>query len=338
MIHNTHAPAPARHPLTTALFVTLLAFFAPTHAHPGGSPESPPSAAPPQAHLSVVATTTFLADVTAAVAAGRADITTLIPAGKNPHAYQPTPRALVTLERADIVFVNGLGLEETLLDTVTSVATGPVVTVSDGIKTLTGHSHGDDVSHNDDHAQDNQDPPDPHVWFSPVNILVWITNIETALRAIDPAGAETYRANAAGYRAEIAELDRYIRRQVSTVPPHRRTLVMDHTTLNYFARDYGFTILGSVIPATTDQAEPSAKSVAALSDLLSHTDVPTIFIGNTAGDGLRSLISTVAKESGRDIRVQTLLTGSLAPKGNPGDTYLGFIRYNTTRIVEGLTR
>jgi len=297
--------------------------------------------------LRVIASTSIIGDVVGQVAGAVAEVTTLMPIGQNPHAYQPTPRAMGQVERAHLVFVNGLDLEEGLMDAIDRIATGYVVPVSAGITIL-----GDDDHHADDHDADDHDADDhdhdhddhdhdhdhaggdPHFWFSPRNVIVWTENIARALSDADPANSETFRANAAGYIAELEALDLEIRSQVNRIPQ----LVADHVALTYFAADYGFEIVGEVVPATSDQAEPSARHIADLSRAVRDQDIQAIFVGGTANRGLRNLVQTVAAETGRDIRIGEILTGSLAPAGSRGDTYLDFMRYNAEQITGALAR
>ena len=282
--------------------------------------------------LAVVATTNIVGDVVRQVAGDAAEVTVLIAVGQNPHGYTPAPRAIAAIERAHLVIVNGFDLEENLMATVKASATGYVVSASAGIVPLDGHA--DDDHADDDHAHD---AGDPHVWFDPNNVLVWVDNIEDALSDADHARAETFAANAESYRSRLRDLDREIRRQVAAIPAERRKLVLDHASLDYFAARYGFETIGAVIPATTDQAEPSAQAVARLVEQIRAEEVPAIFVGGTASQGLRNLVAAVAAEVGRDVRVGTLLTGSLAPAGEPGDSYVGFMEYNVSQIVENLT-
>jgi ABC-type Zn uptake system ZnuABC Zn-binding protein ZnuA len=114
--------------------------------------------------------------------------------------------------------------------------------------------------------------------------------------------------------------------------------VVDHAALGYFAEEYGFEVVGAVIPSTTDQAEPSAQDIAQLVEQIREEDVQAIFVGGTASRGLRNLVETVADEVGRELPIGELLTGSLAPRGQTGDTYLEFARHNAEVITEALSR
>jgi ABC-type Zn uptake system ZnuABC Zn-binding protein ZnuA len=275
--------------------------------------------------LRVVATTGIIGDVVGNVGGKAIDLTVLIGVGQDPHSYQPTPQALAAIEDADIVFVNGLDLEEVLMETVNNTATGPIVPVSAGIEPLAFSDH-----------EHEHTGGDPHFWMAPRNVIVWTDNIEHVLSEADPANSELYAANADAYRAALEEVDAYAREQIASIPEARRKLVTDHDNLGYFANAYGFKVIGTVIPGTSTTAGASAGDVAALVDVIRAEDVPAIFVGTSASRGVQDLAATLADEVGGEVRVLPLLTGSLAPAGQPGDTYLGLIRFDVDQIVKGL--
>ncbi len=285
--------------------------------------------------LNVVASTSIVGDVVRQVAGSAATVDVLMPVGQNPHAYEPTPREMTRVEDAYIAFVNGLDLEEGLMDSIEDVAGSYVVPVSAGIPVLGaddgGHDH--DHGHDDDHGHAGGDP---HFWFDPTNVITWTENIAEALSEADPSNRSTYEERRDAYIAELEALDREIRREVSSIPRDRRKLVVDHVALTYFADEYGFEIIGEVIPSVSDQAEPSPRHIARLAEVVQEEGVSAIFIGQTAGSGLRNLVDSVAEEVGREIRIVELLTGSLAAEGNRGDSYLEFMRFNTEQIVPAL--
>ncbi|NBF40770.1 MAG: zinc ABC transporter solute-binding protein [Spirochaetes bacterium] len=275
------------------------------------------------------------------VAGSAATVDVLMRRGQNPHAYEPTPREMARVEDSYLAFVNGLDLEESLMESIEDVAGSYVVPVSAGITVLGGgdepdHEHGDD--HDDDGHDHEHAGGDPHFWFDPTNVITWTENIAEALGEADPSNRSTYEANRDAYIAELEALDLEIRQQISSIPRARRKLVVDHVALTYFADEYGFEIIGEVIPAATDQTEPSARHIASLTEIMREQDTGAIFIGGTAGRGLRNLVDSVADEVGRDIQIVELLTGSLAPEGSSGDSYLEFVRFNTEQIVSALTR
>ena len=294
--------------------------------------------------LACVATTSVVGDVVKAVAGDFAEVRVLMQVGQNPHSWEPTPRDLAAIESADILFVNGFDLEENLMESLEMQRNRLMVPISAGIEPLggsghDGHEEDDDDGEDHDHAEDDDhDRPagDPHTWFSPMSVVTWVDNIEYALASADPQNAVGYAENAAVYTGSLRELDEEIRGLFAPIPMDERKLVVDHAALGYFARDYGFTVLGSVIPAVNDQAEPSTGDIADLIHTIEQENITAIFVGGTAGRGLRNLVDAVVEEIDTDIEVLTLLTGSLAPEGSEGDTYLEFARYNAHQIADGL--
>ncbi len=287
--------------------------------------------------LAVVVTTGIIGDVVGQVGGDQIDLTVLIEAGRDPHTYEAVPEDLAAIERAAVIFVNGLGLEETLLGSIESTATGPVVPISAGIEPREWAAADDDhAAEEGAGAEDDDHAADPHFWMNPANVMVWARNAAQVLGALDPAHAADYEANAAAYIAELEALDAYIREQVARIPAERRKLVTDHESFGYFADAYGFELVGSVVPGVTTSAAPSAGDIARLVEVIRSEGVPAIFVGEASGDGLERLAEQVAAESGMAIRVLPLYEGALDAPGTPADTYLGMMRANIDRIVEGL--
>jgi len=284
--------------------------------------------------LQVVATTTFVGDVVAEVGGEAIDLTVMLAPGANPHAYEPTPRDIVAVAEADVVFANGLDLEEFLDDLIANAGgKAELVHVSEGIDLRyfdSDDEHGDDGEGHDQegHAHENADP---HVWFDPNNVIVWAENIALTLSRLDPDNASIYRANADAYRAELEALDAWIREQVEQIPAENRKLVTDHTSFGYFADEYGFEQIGAVIDAPTTEAEPSGQQLAQLQDSIREYDVKAIFVGM---DFDPTLSERVAEDTG--VELVPLYFGSLTPSGGEADTYLDFIRYDVEAIVEAL--
>lgn len=277
--------------------------------------------------LQVVATTSIVADVVAQVGGERIDLVTLLPLGADPHAYTAAPQDLRALNQADVIFVNGLGLEESLMSVLETLDGGAVVVaVNADVEpmALDGHSDGADT----DHAHDEGDP---HTWLDVANVILWTGTIRDTLSALDPAHAPDYAAAAAQYAATLAELDAELRAQIETLPPQRRKLVTDHAEFNYFARAYGFEVVGAVIPAISTIAQPSAQELAALQDQIAATGVPAIFVGNTVNPGVGAQI---AQDLG--IEVVTLYTASLSAADGPAASYVELMRHTVGRIVTAL--
>ncbi|MBL7007046.1 MAG: zinc ABC transporter substrate-binding protein [Spirochaetia bacterium] len=283
--------------------------------------------------LQLAASTTIIGDVLSRIAGDTADIKMLMIPGQNPHSYEPVPGNIRSIEEADIIFVNGFGLEENLLDDIQAVSKGYIVPVSSGIGTLDFQTGVESDESEEGHEHE---AGDPHVWMNPNNVIQWVRNMVTVLSKADSGNAAIYREHGEIYIAELIEMDRYIRDQIRTIPSDKRILILDHQLFNYFADEYGFTIIGALIPGTSDSAEPSPKAIAGLVDLVREYKVPALFVGRTASEGLQKLAETVIAEAGTVVVILPTLTGSLAPAGERGDTYLDFLRFNTEQIMKGL--
>ena len=281
----------------------------------------------------VVVTTTFIGDVVANIAGDNVEITRLLAVGQNPHSYQPSPMDMVAVTEADLILVNGFGLEEFLEDLLSGSDTkAKVIVVSEGISPLMMEQHPDEgnADHSDDDPMEAVMGQDPHVWFDPNNILIWAQNITQLLAKEDPANESLYQTNFDKYQQQLLILDSWIREQISKIPEDQKELVTDHTNLGYFAHEYGLVQIGAVIPALTTEAETSGMELAELIDSIREYQAGAIFVGV---DFDPSLAQRVADETG--VQLVPLYFGSLSD-GGPAGTYLSFMRYNVSAIVEAL--
>jgi ABC-type Zn uptake system ZnuABC Zn-binding protein ZnuA len=167
--------------------------------------------------------------------------------------------------------------------------------------------------------------------MDPNNVLVWVENIAVALSAADPEHAAAYQANAEAYAAELRALDEWIRAQVAQVPAENRSLVADHATLGYFAEEYGFTQVGTITGSFSTEAAPSAQELAALEDEIRSLGVRAIFVTEASN---QSMVEQIAQDTG--IRAVWLYHASLTEADGPAPSYLEFMRYNVSAIVEAL--
>jgi manganese/iron transport system substrate-binding protein len=283
--------------------------------------------------LKVVATTSIVADIVSQVGGDMINLILLLPVGSDPHSFEATPRDLANVAEAHVVFANGLGLEE-FLDEILENAGGEATTVhvSQGLEARQ-MGEGEAHEHEDDHEEEHHPHPgaDPHAWMTPANATVFVHNIEHTLRTLDPARAEAYEANAEAYRAELEELDTWVKAQIESIPVENRELVTDHTVFGYYADRYGLEQIGAVIPAFSSATEPSAQELAELENVIKQYNVKAIFVGNTVNS---TLSQRVADDTGTQL--VTVYTGSLGPEGSGVESYVDYIKHNTNAIVEGL--
>jgi zinc/manganese transport system substrate-binding protein/manganese/iron transport system substrate-binding protein len=308
----------------------------PTQADPGAAevlPALEPLTLAEGEKLRVVATTSLVADVVRRVGGDTVELTTLMPLGVDPHSYTATPQDLRTLNDAHLILINGLGLEEALMPVLTELENPvPVVSVNAGIAPLTyGEGTEADTVVSEGETEEQTHLLDPHTWLSVNNMLVWVDNVAGSLATLDTVNVDSYFSNAGAYHDELAALDAELRTQIDTLPAERRRLVTDHQEFNYFASDYGFEIIGAVIPGLSTTASPSAQELAALQDLIQAEGINAIFVGQNVDD---SVVSQLASDLG--IEVVKLYTSSLSEADGPAPDYLSLMRYDVNAIVTAL--
>lgn len=281
--------------------------------------------------LKVVATFSILGDITRNVGGEAIDLTVLASAGLDPHTYQPSPADLAKVAEADVVIENGLHFEgwlDGIIESSESLATRAAV--GEAVSPLRNAPHADEEPA-DDHGHGEVDP---HVWHSVANTIQMTKAIRDALAQADPANAATYHANAEAYIGQLQALDKWVFEQVGTLPEARRKLVTAHDTFGYFADRYGFEVIGTLLPTTTEGAMPSAQHLARLVDGVRAAGVPAIFAENVSANGA---INQIASEAGVAV-VASLYTDALGSAGSGADTYIGLMRHNVQTIVGELNK
>lgn len=290
----------------------------------GSSPT--PAGAPPsgeRAPASVVVTYSVLGSLVRELVGGTATVTVLMPNGVDPHDWQPSAKDVAAINRADLVVVNGAGLEEALDESLAEAQ-------ADGVRIFTAADHvalrqvGEGELAGD--AQEHTvGADDPHLWTDPLAMR----DVVTALaRTLDlDLGLDVGRASKQ-LAARLDALDDEIERLLAPIPTDRRTLVTGHESLGYFADRYGLTVIGAIIPGLTSQASASASELAGLEEQIRRAGVGAVFteIGTP-----RQVADAVAADT--DAVVVELPSHNL-----PGDgSYFTFMRTIATRIAGALT-
>jgi zinc/manganese transport system substrate-binding protein len=270
--------------------------------------------------LEVVASFTVLADVVHEVGGKNVDVKTLVGPNGDPHEFEPSPDDARNLKAADVVFVNGEGLEGWMDRLITASGyQGRPVVASDGINTRTMEEDGKTII-------------DPHVWNSPINVMVWVDNIEKALSAADPEDAAAYRQNAEAYRKQLRELDTYAHSRLDPVPDESRKVLTSHDAFGYFGREYGVRFLAPIGFST--ETEASAADVANLIDQIKAEHVRVYFFENSNDPKLvEQLAAATAARPGGELYVE-----ALSREDQPAPTYVKMFRYNVDQLTDALTR
>lgn len=283
----------------------------------GAATPLPSGPTPAPGALKVVATTTVLADMVQQVGGSDVAVTSMVPKGGVVETFDPSPRDVAAVSAADLIVMNGLGLDDWLQPVIDSAKPDvPVVRLAENLPGV------DYVS------GDGSEATNPHLWLDVRYAEKYVGRIADALAAADPANAATFKAGGDAYAARLAALDTEIRQQIATIPEANRKLVSFHEAFPYFAKAYGLTIVGSVVQVPGQ--DPSAGEVAALIGAIKRSGAKAVF----AEAGFNpDLSKAIADEAG--VKVETnLYNDSLGDP--PVDTYEGLIRWDVDRIVAAL--
>ncbi len=268
--------------------------------------------------LVVVTTTTVFADMIRQVGGPNVTVTSLVPKGGDVHTFEPRPADVQAVAAAQLLVMNGLGLDDWLEKTITNAAVAgtPVVKLGvdlPGVALLPGEDPG---------------TQNPHLWMDVTYGQAYVDRIAAALEAADPSDAAGFESRTASYKARLVALDASIRSKVATIPEANRRLVTFHDAFPYFAREYGITIVGVAVEAPGQ--DPSASYTAKLIDAIKAAGVRAIF---SESQFPTKLVDQLAAETGAKV-VANLYDDSLGDP--PIDSYEGVMSWDVDQLVEAL--
>ena len=278
----------------------------------------------PPGQAKVIASTTQIGDFARAVGGDRAEVVQILKPNTDPHDYEPRPSDVVETGEADVVLLNGDELDHWMGQVIEAAGGDPAIVdlgEREPVK-LAGRSEGPEASRYD-----------PHWWHDPRNAQAAVVVIRDALTKANPGAGATYARNADAYLAKLRALDHGIAACIGTVAPAARKLVTDHDAFGYFARRYGITVVGAVIPSQSTQAQPSAGDVAELTRLIGRAGVKAVFPESSINP---KLADAIASQTGATSDYE-LYGDTLGPRGSRGATYLSMERANADAMVRGFT-
>jgi ABC-type Zn uptake system ZnuABC Zn-binding protein ZnuA len=291
-----------------------------------GAACSSPSDAADAGRLQVVASVAPIVDIVKNVAGDTADVNGLIPEGVDSHTFEPTPDTAKLISDADVIFLNGLDLEDPTLELAQSDKKDSARIFLLGDHTLQPSQYLYDFSFPTD-----QGHPNPHLWMDVVYAMKYTELVRDELSAVDPANTATYKKNADAYLATLRALDSAVQDAVDTVPPANRLLLTYHDSFAYFANQYGMKVIGAIQPA--DFAEPSAQEVAALIDQIRTEHVPAIFGSEVFPS---PVLAQIAAETGATYEDSLRDDDLPGDPGQPEHSYVGLMIYDVQTMVQDL--
>ena len=276
--------------------------------------------------LQVVTTVAPITSIVANIAGDRADVHGIIPEGEDSHTYEPKPSVAALVAKADIVFVNGLKLEDPTKDIANKNVSKGGEVVELGTLTIGADQYIYDFSFPKDAGK-----PNPHLWTNPPMAKCYAAIAASTMSKADPTNASYYMANFSKYSAKLDQLDRLMIEATAGMPAQNRELLTYHDAYAYFAAHYGWTIIGAIQVSSFE--DPTPKEVAALVKQIEAVKVPAIFGSEVFPS---PVLEQLAQETGVKY-VDKLRDDDLpdAP-GNPDHSYLGLMRFDFATMVENL--
>ena len=298
------------------------------------------------AQVNVAASFSITEDIVREIGKDRVTVTSVIPRGSNPHSYDLRPQDLMTLEKADIVFLTGLGFDDFLKRwSDTAKNKNKIIDISQGIKPLR-NTEGDDDSHEHEESPEHEHEEhhhheheghhhhhggtDPHAWQNPLNGAIYAENIRKELCKKEPDSCGFFTENAANYTKALKDLDTRYQERFSGIPEQSRVMITTHDAFNYLADHYRIQILAP--RGITDSHEPSAGDIARIEELMKEKKVRAVFIENLSNN---TAVEELSRKNGNSIN-GILYTDSLTtePEGN---TYLKLIEHNLNAIWSAMS-
>jgi zinc transport system substrate-binding protein len=298
-----------------------------------GCAPSPDQATEP---LKVVATVYPLANLAEHVGSGAATISTIVPFGAEPHDYEPTPRDIASIYDANVLLINGAGLDDWAVKIADEArAKGISVLIMRDALTFRESSHHEEAEHHeedeheDEEAHDDHGPLDPHFWLDPQKAAAATHEIAEIMATAHPDRAETYRKAAAVYERELMALDEeYVKGLASCIG---RSAIVSHDAFGYLSARYNLELIP--IAGLSPEEEPSAKQMGALVTLARQKKIPAVFFESLVSPRLAEVFAS-------ELNLQALplnpIEGLTAQELQDGATYESIMRTNLYNLRQGL--
>jgi len=276
--------------------------------------------------LAVGTTVAPITSIAANIGGDKVKITGIVPEGTNSHTFEPKPSVAELMSGLDVLFVNGLKLEEPTKELAEENLSGDAEIVEVGTKSIPESEYAYDFS-----FPKSGGKPNPHLWTDPKYALKYAEIMRDTFSERDPDNAGYFKANYDKFKVKVGEFDKAMRTSFATIPRAERKLLTYHDAYAYFAKDYGWDVIGAI--QVSDFEDPTPKEVAGLIDQVKKTKVPAIF-------GSEVFPSPVLKQIGKEANVKyvDVLRDDDLP-GQPGDdehSWMGLMHFDYVTMTESL--
>ena len=275
--------------------------------------------------LNVVVTNSILADMTKNIAGDQINLHSIVPIGQDPHEYEPLPEDVAKASEADLIFYNGINLENAwfskMVKNAQKVENQDYFAASDGVEVI--YLEG----------QSAKGKEDPHAWLSLENGIIYAQNIAKQLMVKDPKNKDVYQQNLDTYTQELAALDAKAKSSFAAIPTNKKLIVTSEGCFKCFSKAYD--IPSAYIWEINTEEEGTPQQTRDLVQKLKAGPTPAaLFVESSVDD---RPMKTISRETG--IKIYTkIFTDSIAKKGEAGDSYLAMMKWNLEKIAEGLSQ
>ncbi|HWQ30823.1 MAG TPA: metal ABC transporter substrate-binding protein [Negativicutes bacterium] len=258
------------------------------------------------------------------IAGDKATVTSMVPAGAEPHDWEPTPKFAAELNKADMLIYNGAGMESWMENILPIIDNDniKIVDASKGIELLKAEEHGDGEGH--EHGI-----YDPHIWVSPKRIAQQANTVYEAIKELNPQNADYYEANMKALVERLNKLDGDIRDSIKSF--NSNVIVVSHEAFGYFANDYGLRQVA--IRGVNPQDEPSPAEMAKLVQICKENNVRYVFFEKLTSP---KLSETLAREVGGDTLILNDAAGLSEEDLKAGKDYISVMYENLENLKKAL--
>jgi manganese/zinc/iron transport system substrate-binding protein len=271
----------------------------------------------------IVCTIAMIADLTQRIAGERADVSSLMGSGVDPHLFKPTRSDIALLNNADLILANGLLLEGKMGETFDRLAASgkKVVRVAESTPSGSTRRLGE-------HA-------DPHVWMDPNLWSIAAVQMRDALIALMPAHKDEFESRARDVVADLARLNAYAAEAFATIPPTSRVLITAHDAFGYLGARYSIEVEG--IQGISTESEAGLRDLERLATLIAQRKIRAVFVESTVSERTINSLAKAARDKGQDVIIGgSLFSDAIGKPGTYEGTYIGMIDHNVTTIVRAL--
>ncbi len=272
-----------------------------------------------QNHPKVIATASMISDMAQNIVGDKFEVVTIVPIGKDPHTYEPTPGDATMVANAKVIFKNDLTFEGWLGKLIENSGTkAKVVKVTEGVEVIESVTYANSA--------------DPHAWMNAMNGIIYAENIKNTMVEFDPSNKVFYEKKFETYKKKLQGLDQYIQDEIKKIPEQQRILITSHDAFQYYGRRYGIR-LESILGTSTD-AQAQTSDIVRLDKVIKANNVPAVFIESTVNP---KMLQELANSN--DITIGgSLYSDSIGSKDSDAPTYFDMLKVNTKIIVNALSR